>query len=183
MGRRFVAYIIDSVLLSAVNLGVFFAMAEKDTDVVRKLSSGEYAPNDTTYGNIKIGDHEWSIVGGKFFLYLAIVIVVSVLCYWVLQGLKGWTPGKLITGIRTVRADGAAPGIGRAVARWFLWLADGFPYFIPGLVGFIVAMTNERRQRIGDKVAGTYVIRASAMGQPVAEPPPPAAPPGVAAPA
>lgn len=180
MGRRVVAFIIDGIILTAVNVGVFFAMADKDTDVLQKLTSGEYSPTDTTYGNITIGDHEWAIVGGKFLLYLAIAFAVAVLYHWVLQGLKGWTPGKLITGIRTVKEDGTAPGIGKAVVRWFLWVADGFPYVIFGLVGFIVAMTNDRRQRIGDKVAGTYVIEARAMGQPVAAaadatPPPPAA--------
>jgi uncharacterized RDD family membrane protein YckC len=177
MGRRVLAYIIDGILLSAVNVGVFFAMAEKDTDVVQKLTSGEYSPTDTTYGNITIGDHEWAIVGGKFWLYLAIGLAVFVLYDWVLQGLKGWTIGKLITGIRTVKEDGTAPGIGKAVVRWFLWVADGFPYIIFGLLGFIVALTNDQRQRIGDKVAGTYVIEARAMGQPVVAvaPPPPTA--------
>lgn len=175
MGRRVLASIVDGLLLGAINFGLFFAMAEKDTDVLKKLTEGEYSPEDSTYGNITIGDNEWSIVGGKFLLYLLIVLVVFALIDWVLQGLKGWTPGKLMTGIRTVKADGTPPGIGKAIARWFLWIADGFPYFIYGLVGFIVAMTNDKRQRIGDKVAGTFVVEASAMGQPV-DAPPPAAP-------
>lgn len=167
LGRRVLAFFIDGLILGAVNLGVFFAMAEKDSDVGRKVLSGEYSPTDTSYGNITIGDHEWSIVGGKFFLYLLIILIVFALYDWVLQGLKGWTPGKLAVGIRTVKADGTAPGVGKAIARWFLWIADGFPYFIYGLVGWIVAMSNDERQRIGDKVAGTYVVKAEAMGTPV----------------
>lgn len=170
MGRRVLASIIDGLILAAINFGLFFAMAEKDAEV---------SPGATAYGNITIGDDEWSIVGGKFLLYLVILLVVFALYDWVVQGLKGWTPGKLMSGIRTVKADGTPPGIGKAVVRWFLWIADGFPYFIYGLVGFIVAMTNDKRQRIGDKVAGTYVVEASAMGQPVDSPPPaaPVAPP------
>lgn len=167
MGRRVVAWFVDGILLGAVNIGVFFAMAEKDTDIARKLIDGEYQPNDTSYGNITIGDHEWAIVGGRFLLYVAIVLVIFALYDWVLQGLKGFTIGKLAVGIRLVRADGTPPGIGRAIARWFLWIADSFPYVIPNLVGFIVAMTNEGRQRIGDKVAGTWVVEASAAGRPV----------------
>jgi hypothetical protein len=36
-------------------------------------------------------------------------------------------------------------------------LVDAFPYVLPYLLGFIVARTNEGRERIGDKVAGTRV--------------------------
>lgn len=175
MGRRVVASIIDGLVLGAINLGLFFAMAEKD--VAQKVLSGERTADATAYGNITINDTEWSIVGGRFMLYLAIVLAVFALVDWVLQGLKGWTPGKLVMGIRTVKADGTPPGIGKAITRWFLWLADGFPYFIYGLVGFIVAMTNDKRQRIGDKVADTYVVKAGAMGQPVDAPAPAAGAP------
>ena len=44
-----------------------------------------------------------------------------------LPGLTGWTPGKLITGLRVVRADRERAGMGRSLARPFLWIADGFP--------------------------------------------------------
>jgi len=167
MGRRVLAYVVDAIILTAANAGIFFALAEKDTDVVRKLASGEYSATESTYGNVTIGDHDWAIVGGKFLVYLGIVFALFILYDWVLQGLTGWTPGKLMAGIRTVKADGTAPGIGKAIVRWFLWVADGFPYIVFGLLGFIVAMTNDRRQRIGDKVAGTYVVEARAMGRPV----------------
>lgn len=99
-----------------------------------------------------------------------------------LQGLAGWTPGKLVTGIRTVGEDGRAPGIGRAAVRWLLWIADGFPYFLP-LVGFIVGLTTVGHRRVGDMVAKTFVVRASAMGSPIVvpgltAPPTPMATPG-----
>jgi hypothetical protein len=83
-----------------------------------------------------------------------------------------------------MREDGSPPGIGRGVLRWVLLIVDDFPYFIPMLTGFIVAMTNDRRQRVGDLAAGTFVVRAGTVGVPapsavpaaVATPPPPAAP-------
>ena len=40
-----------------------------------------------------------------------------------------------------VREDGSRPGFLKALVRWVLWIVDGFPYFIPGLIGFIVALT------------------------------------------
>lgn len=184
MGRRVVAFLIDAIVIFAIQTAVFFAMADKDTEILEKLQAGEYSLDDTTYGNVTIGDNEWAIVGGDFLLYVLIIAVVYVLYYWLLQGRTGWTLGKMLTGIRVVREDGSAPGFGRAAARSFLWIADAFPYIIPNLVGFVVAMTNDQRQRIGDKVAGTCVVEAGAMGRPVgtvaaggAAPPPPPPPP------
>ncbi len=97
----------------------------------------------------------------------------------VLQGLTGWTPGKLLTGIRVVRDDGRPAGIGRALLRWLLWVVDGFPYVVP-LVGFIVGLTTVGHRRVGDMVAKTLVVRASAAGTPISvpglsAPPPPGA--------
>jgi len=105
-------------------------------------------------------------------------LVLSVLMLVVLQGLTGWTIGKLVTGIRTVRDDGRPPGLLKALVRWLLWIVDGFPYLLP-LVGFITAVTTVGHRRVGDMAAGTYVVRASAAGSPIVvpgltAPPPPA---------
>ncbi|MEQ1786285.1 MAG: RDD family protein [Acidimicrobiales bacterium] len=96
----------------------------------------------------------------------------------ILQGLTGWTVGKLLTGIRTVREDGRPAGIGKAFLRWLLWIVDGFPYFLP-LVGFIVGLTTVGHRRVGDMVAKTFVVRASAAGQPIVVPGLTAPPPPV----
>ena len=109
---------------------------------------------------------------------------LSILLLVVLQGLTGWTPGKLVTGIRTVRDDGRPPGLLKALVRWLLWIVDGFPYVLP-LVGFITALTTVGHRRVGDMAAGTYVVRSSAAGSPVvvpgltAPPPPEGFAPGV----
>ncbi len=88
----------------------------------------------------------------------------------VLQGFTGWTPGKLVAGIRVVRDDGRPPGFVKALLRWLLWIVDGFPYFIPGLVGFITGLTTTGHRRVGDMVAKTLVVRKAAAGSPVAVP-------------
>ena len=53
--------------------------------------------------------------------------------------------------------------------RWLLWIADGFPYFLP-LVGFIVGLTTVGHRRVGDMVAKTFVVRSSAVGAPIVVP-------------
>lgn len=85
----------------------------------------------------------------------------------VLQGLTGWTPGKLLTGIRTVGADGSRPGIGKAILRWLLLAVDAQPCGVP-LVGFITALTTQGHRRVGDMAAKTFVVRRSAAGSPIA---------------
>jgi hypothetical protein len=87
----------------------------------------------------------------------------------VLQGLTGWTPGKLITGVRTVKEDGSRPGIGKAFVRWLLFIVDAQPCGIP-LVGFICALTTQGHRRVGDMAAKTFVVRTSAAGAPIVVP-------------
>jgi hypothetical protein len=67
-------------------------------------------------------------------------------------------------GIRVVNAKGEPPGILRAILRWILYIVDGFPYIIPYLTGFIVALNSQRNQRVGDMAASTFVIDKDAVG-------------------
>jgi len=87
----------------------------------------------------------------------------------VLQGLTGWSVGKLVTGVRVVREDGRTVGVVKALVRWLLWVVDAFPYFLP-LVGFIVGLTTVGHRRVGDMVAKTFVVRRSAVGSPIVVP-------------
>lgn len=70
---------------------------------------------------------------------------------------RGRTVGKMVMGLRTVREDTGPIGFRHAVIRalagvFELWLTSG------GLA-LVVAATNERARRIGDLLAGTYVVR------------------------
>jgi uncharacterized RDD family membrane protein YckC len=185
VGRRVAAFLIDSILLWIVNSIVFFSMAKTEEEIIREIAAGEIQLTDTSYGNITIGDNEYAIVGGDFWIYMLIITVIGVLYWMILPGLKGWTLGKLLLGLRVVREDGTVPaGIGKNVVRQLLWIVDNFPYIIPALTGFIVAMTNNRNKRVGDMAAGTLVVRASAVGQPLqAQPQAAYAAPAAAAPA
>lgn len=157
VGRRVVAFIVDVLIISVVNLAIFFALAG---DPVEGLATGELQPDSTIYGNIELGDKTYSVYGGTAGLYFLLAFGISIGYFVVLQGIKGLTLGKAMMGIRVVKDDGSGqpPGVGRAFGRWFLWIADAFPYFIPYLAGFIVAMVNKRNKRIGDMVASTLVV-------------------------
>jgi uncharacterized RDD family membrane protein YckC len=163
VGRRVAAFLIDAIVLYGISFALFFAMADTDEEVARKLLTGEVDPNETTYGNITIGDTEYALIGGDFIVWLLIVLLIGFLYMVVLQGLKGWTPGKLALGIRVVDANGrTGPGIGKAAVRWLLWIVDGFFFY---LVAFVTALATENHQRVGDLAAKTYVVGEKDVGR------------------
>ena len=195
MGRRVVAVLIDGAIVVGPPIALVTSsleyVGEDDLDGVDATDfCDEYL--DT------VGDNEVCIpfVDGRayfgepsaapFFTLWPAALVMFVL----LQGLTGWTIGKLVTGIRVVREDGGRPGLGRALQRWVLWLVDGLPFVVPGLVAFITGLTTVGHRRVGDMVAKTFVVRAGAEGRPVLVPgitapptggyipPPPSAVPG-----
>ena len=163
--RRFFALVIDSLILSAINAAIYFPIADKQADIIAEAEPGEQV---TAYVNF--GDY--SLTGGKAGLFMLGSLVLTLLYWVVLPGRTGWTPGKAMLGLRIVRSeDGTTPpGMMRAFVRYILWIADMFPYLIPGLTGFIAAITDGRRRRIGDRGAGTEVVKASAVGSRHEEP-------------
>lgn len=88
----------------------------------------------------------------------------------------GQTLGKYALGIRVVTHDGERPGLREIFTRWmfkghFMWIAFSFflrpgELFIAalihlciGIVGFMYASVSEKKQRMGDVMAGTIVIK------------------------
>jgi uncharacterized RDD family membrane protein YckC len=176
VGRRVVAFIIDALLITAVNFAVFFAFAQ---DKVEAAAAGDIHYGDTTYVNITLGDKQYAVFGGKAAIYFLLVLLISLGYFVVWQGLRGVTVGKLMLGLRTVKESDPTqpPGVGRALARWFLYIADGFPYVIPYLTGFVCALVTKNHKRIGDMVGGTLVVKRQAEVSPLAPPVPPAGAP------
>lgn len=156
MGRRVGAFVIDFLIWLAAYVGVFAIFAERRS----------VPPGEAVNASITLGDDTWAITGGTALLFFLLVLVLGFLYWAVLPGLTGWTVGKLVTGIRVVGQDGSLPaGVGRNLVRQLMGIADYFPYFIPGLTGFIVALAASDDRRVGDMVAKTYVMRREAAGQ------------------
>lgn len=74
---------------------------------------------------------------------------------------NGRTPGKQIIGIRVVSTGGQPIGFMTALLRNFFRLIDLFP--VGYLVGIAAVITTNLNQRLGDIVAGTIVIRDTAI--------------------
>jgi uncharacterized RDD family membrane protein YckC len=74
---------------------------------------------------------------------------------------QGQTPGKRLFDLRVASADGYPAEIGQHVMRTLILPIDALlPVPAPfGILGLVVILYTERRQRLGDLVAGTLVLR------------------------
>ena len=68
----------------------------------------------------------------------------------------GYTVGKKLFGIKVVKETGDSCGYGGAFVRNLLRIIDGLFYYV---IGFIAMAASDKRQRIGDRIAGTVVVR------------------------
>jgi hypothetical protein len=196
MGRRVAAWVVDSLIILAPAAVLFINeleyLEEADLDQSGMDFCEDYMDQEEGIC-IDAGDRVYFSDGVPVAPWAAF-LGVSVLIYVLIQGLKGWTPGKLLFGIRTVAEDGRAPGIGRAIVRWLFLIVDGL---CAGLVGLIVALTSRGHRRVGDMAAKTFVVGGQYMGSPILVPgmttpytaypghpggPPPAPPPQTWAP-
>ena len=76
-----------------------------------------------------------------------------------MEAYVGWTIGKKILGMRVVDDAGKKIGLQKSVIRNLLRLVDGLPAF--NILGIILIASSARGQRLGDRVAKTYVITQS----------------------
>jgi len=76
-------------------------------------------------------------------------------CYYIFfEGLKGATPGKMLLSLRVVKEDGTGCDMKGAVIRTVCRIVDH-----PLLIGVVIMAFSKRKQRLGDHLAGTLVIR------------------------
>jgi uncharacterized RDD family membrane protein YckC len=155
VGARVGAYLIDTLLFLVLSGIAWFAL------------TGRFDKATSTGGGFVIGDTRYAFdSSANRGIWLVLVVVFALAIFVIAPGLRGTSPGRSLTRIRVVNAAGEPPGVGRAFLRWFLFgVVDDFPYFIPGLTGFIVALNSRGNQRVGDMAAGTWVVRADAAGR------------------
>jgi uncharacterized RDD family membrane protein YckC len=137
-GVRFVAAIIDSLLLSALMIPFIIVVV-----VFMMRGGGEPSPLAMI------------VVFGAYFLMIA----VSLLYQLIFIGKKGATPGKKFMKLRVTFPDGQYPiGIGKAFIRMIGYMISGMICYI----GFLMIIFDKEQHRaLHDKIAGTVVIRES----------------------
>jgi uncharacterized RDD family membrane protein YckC len=82
--------------------------------------------------------------------------LLAIAYFIVMEATQGATVGKMALGLRVVKMDGSPISWSESVIRNLLRIIDGlFGY----LVGAILIWTSPLKQRLGDRVANTVVIR------------------------
>ncbi|HEY5014755.1 MAG TPA: RDD family protein [Acidimicrobiia bacterium] len=172
MGRRIGAWFIDVIIPTAVALiigwTVFIGSATKVSNVpsdyctsVRLQTPGAACVTlgtDAYVGTSSDARHAFAVGG--------LISLVGALNLFVLQGITGAALGKLMFGLRVVRADGSIAGFGWNALRTVLLVVD---QFFCALVGLITASVTHPHRRVGDFAAGTYVVSKGAVGIPIAQ--------------
>ena len=97
---------------------------------------------------------------GFFFFYFLLFLPLffySLVCE---TFLNGQTVGKKVKGIQVISLDGGQASFGQYLIRWLFSIIDvGIG---SGMVAVIMISLSEKNQRLGDKVAGTTVVRTQA---------------------
>ena len=89
-----------------------------------------------------------------------LVIWLSLLAAYfpVTEMLFGKTLGKLVTRTRVVNGAGNRPSFVQAIVRTLFRLIEVNPVLVGGLPAGIAVIASRSKQRLGDMVAGTYVL-------------------------
>jgi uncharacterized RDD family membrane protein YckC len=86
---------------------------------------------------------------------LDFIIYIAYFTY--LEGSQGQTIGKMVTKIRVVREDGKSIDMNQAFTRNILRIIDGLIVY---LIGAILIWRSNKKQRLGDSIAKTVVVKA-----------------------
>ncbi|GBG56559.1 hypothetical protein SPFL3102_00371 [Sporomusaceae bacterium FL31] len=86
-----------------------------------------------------------------------LTLLLSFAYYIYFEGVIGSTIGKMIIGLKVVKTDGSPCDVKAATIRTIARMIDGLPFAY--LLGAIMIWTSVNKQRIGDRLAGTVVVR------------------------
>ena len=91
--------------------------------------------------------------------WITIIIILPIVLYDLLCELllNGQSVGKKVMGIKVISLNGAQPSLSQYMLRWTFRLVD---FSLSGsLVAVIMVAASEKKQRLGDLVAGTVLVK------------------------
>jgi len=138
---RFVALIIDGLILGIIDYILIF------------LFTGSATTIDASTGAVSLGPAYPAY-------YVALGIVLGLLYFTLLLRRYGQSVGMMAVKIKVVSETDSGPiTYGAAFIRTILLYVDQIPYAIPFLLGAILIWTSDKKQRLGDRVAHTVVVK------------------------
>lgn len=144
IGRRVVAALIDIIAMFFLFLALALALGPT---VMSSYSYDRYGGSYVSTG-FYVG-----LEGGAFLLYVGLVL----LYFFVFEMSSGQTLGKRMLKLRVAHLDGTPAQPAAIAIRTLLRFVDWLPLF--NLVGFVCVLATRRRQRVGDLLAKTVVVR------------------------
>jgi len=142
---RFIAFIIDLVIISLTTTIILFGITEIITFFGLNILFNRWISNSVNAETIN------SVI--RIFVVI-LYYVYSIVYFATFYSLVGYSPGKYLIGLQVVRTDGFRLGFWRSVAR-------GVCYYLSALLlfmGFIWIIFDKNRQGLHDKIVGTVVI-------------------------
>lgn len=101
-----------------------------------------------------------SITKDVYSLYFFILAAIILCSYYVLlEGLTGYTIGKFTFRIIAVNAEGRPPGLWKSFIRSLIRLFETNVFLLGGLPAGISVLASDKKQRLGDLAANTYVVK------------------------
>jgi uncharacterized RDD family membrane protein YckC len=140
VGIRFVAILIDSIIIGIIGSIVTLPLGAMTAVSVNQET-----------GAISIPTVYWTAV--------IIELVIAFLYFTILEGRYGQTVGKIALKLKVLKEDGSPINYGDAAIRTILRVVDEIPFIVPYLLGAILIWSSDRKQRLGDRVAHTVVVR------------------------
>lgn len=132
--RRFVAYIIDVIVV-----GVIAGIVESIIAAIVRAST-----SDVTGVSVREG-----VVG----------LIVGILYFGYLWSRNGQTLGYMALGVRLIRSSGEPVSFVFAAVRYVLIYLSFALCLIPAIVSAFMIGLSEQKQGIHDAIMGTYVVR------------------------
>lgn len=143
IGRRIIAFVVDMLAIAILMAAVYAVFGLEASD------PNEVAPAATPI--------EGSQTGIALLYLTPLAYIIGVMIVW--QGLTGYTAGKLVAQVKTVKFDGRAPGILKGIVRAIpLWIGTLFLGCIWWVICLLVMSFVKGHRRPGDMLANTFVI-------------------------
>src|SRR6516225_3685267 len=141
---RFVAYIIDTIILAIAGTIVQFAFVGSLRNIV------PFEPG------VQPGPEVFARIVGTVGLAGLINFAIAATYEALFVSKLGATPGKMALSLRVVRPDGSLLGLGRAFGRHFAKILSGLIL----LIGFIMAGFDSEKRGLHDMICDTRVVRS-----------------------
>jgi uncharacterized RDD family membrane protein YckC len=143
LGSRIVAGIIDYIIIGIVTGILSILLIAPWTTMTGPGMMGAFGAAGWMSGI-------WGIIGLMWLLWLVY--------FTYFEGTSGQTIGKKFSHIKVIKENGSKCDFGSALVRNILRIIDHLPFLY--ILGIILVAVTEKKQRLGDMLAKTIVVKA-----------------------